>query len=92
MSKVLESIVDAIGNTPLVRLDRLTKAYGWREPSEAKQTARELAVHEGIFGGFSSGANVAAALRLLAGEMRGKTIAVLICDSGLKYLSTDLWE
>ncbi|MCY1271143.1 Cysteine synthase B [compost metagenome] len=59
---------------------------------EAKQTARALAVHEGIFGGFSSGANVAAALRLLAGEMRGKTIAVLICDSGLKYLSTDLWE
>lgn len=59
---------------------------------EAKQTARALAVHEGIFGGFSSGANVAAALRLIAGEMRGKTIAVLICDSGLKYLSTDLWD
>ena len=46
---------------------------------------------EGIFAGFSSGANVAAALQLLAGEMAGKTIAVLICDSGLKYLSTDLW-
>lgn len=58
---------------------------------EAKLTARALAIHEGIFGGFSSGANVAAALRLLAGEMSGKTIAVVICDSGLKYLSTDLW-
>lgn len=59
---------------------------------EAKQTARALAVREGIFGGFSAGANVAAALRLLAGEMRGKTIVVVICDSGLKYLSTDLWD
>jgi cysteine synthase A len=46
---------------------------------------------EGIFGGFSAGANVAAALQLLADEMRGKTVAVVIPDSGLKYLSTDLW-
>lgn len=58
---------------------------------EARKTARALAAEEGIFGGFSSGANVAAALRLLSGEMCGKTIAVMICDSGLKYLSTDLW-
>ncbi|OMH30806.1 PLP-dependent cysteine synthase family protein [Motiliproteus sp. MSK22-1] len=58
---------------------------------EAKKTALELAKYEGIFGGFSSGANVAAALKLLAGEMEGKTIAVVVCDSGLKYLSTDLW-
>lgn len=58
---------------------------------EAKCTAQSLARHEGIFGGFSSGANVAAALQLLSGEMRGKTI-VMICDSGLKYLSTDLWD
>ena len=57
----------------------------------ARDTARDLARMEGIFGGFSSGANVAAALQLLAGEMAGKTVAVLICDSGLKYLSTDLW-
>ncbi len=40
---------------------------------------------------FSSGANVAAALSLLAGACRGGSIAVLINDSGLKYLSTDLW-
>jgi len=59
--------------------------------NEARDAARALARHEGIFGGFSSGANVAAALRLLNSEMRGKTIAVMICDSGLKYLSTDLW-
>ncbi len=59
---------------------------------QARQTARLLARSEGIFGGFSSGANVAAALRLLSGEQSGKTIAVVICDSGLKYLSTDLWS
>jgi len=59
---------------------------------EARDTARDLAKIEGIFAGFSSGANVAAALQLLTGEMAGKTVAVLICDSGLKYLSTDLWS
>ncbi len=59
--------------------------------NEARDVARALARHEGIFGGFSSGANVAAALRLLHAEMRGKIIGVVICDSGLKYLSTDLW-
>jgi cysteine synthase len=60
--------------------------------NSARRTTRLLARSEGIFAGFSSGANVAAALRLLAGEQAGKTIAVVICDSGLKYLSTDLWD
>ncbi|KAI6778324.1 tryptophan synthase beta subunit-like PLP-dependent enzyme [Emericellopsis cladophorae] len=58
---------------------------------EAKEGARVLAMKEGIFGGFSSGANLMAAIRLLRGEMRGKTVAIVICDSGLKYMSTDLW-
>ncbi|MDC0431685.1 pyridoxal-phosphate dependent enzyme, partial [Paracoccaceae bacterium] len=57
----------------------------------ARQITRDLATKEGIFGGFSGGANVAAALQLLQNDMRGKTIAAVICDSGLKYLSTDLW-
>lgn len=59
---------------------------------EAVAVSRLLAEKEGLFAGFSSGANVAAALKLLKGEFRGKTIAVLLCDSGLKYLSTDLWK
>lgn len=59
---------------------------------EAIQTARQLAKAEGIFAGFSAGANVAAAQQLLAGAFRGGTIVVLLPDSGLKYLSTDLWE
>jgi cysteine synthase A len=58
---------------------------------EAIKAARTLAKSEGIFAGFSSGANVAAALKLLNGEFKGKTIVTMINDSGLKYLSTDLW-
>ncbi len=59
---------------------------------EARDTARQLAKTEGIFGGFSGGANVAAALELLRDEAKGGTVAVVICDSGLKYLSTELWS
>jgi cysteine synthase A len=58
---------------------------------QAADMTRDLARLEGIFGGFSAGANVAAALKLLEGSMRGRTIAVIICDSVLKYLSTELW-
>lgn len=58
---------------------------------EAMEVARRLAKEEGIFAGFSSGANVAAALQLLKTTFKGKTIVVLLPDSGLKYLSTDLW-
>jgi len=58
---------------------------------EAIRWARRLAKEEGIFAGFSSGANVAAAMQLLRGDFTGQTVVVLICDSGLKYLSTDLW-
>ena len=59
---------------------------------QAVEMARRLAGEEGIFAGFSSGANVAAAIELLKTSFRGKTAVVLICDSGLKYVSTDLWE
>ncbi|ATF13407.1 cysteine synthase [Brevibacillus brevis X23] len=59
---------------------------------EVTQVARELARKEGIFAGFSSGANVAAALQLLKGKEKGANIVLTINDSGLKYLSTDLYE
>jgi cysteine synthase A len=70
----------------------LVDGYLQVSEAEAIRIARLLAKQEGIFAGFSSGANVAAALRLLKGECRGSTIVVLLCDSGLKYLSTDLWD
>ncbi|MDR3638086.1 MAG: cysteine synthase family protein [Isosphaeraceae bacterium] len=59
--------------------------------AEAIAGARALAAEEGIFGGFSSGAHLAAALRLLEGPERNATVAFLVCDSGLKYLSTSLF-
>jgi cysteine synthase A len=75
---------------PLINKD-LIDGYLQVTDEEATQVARQLAQQEGIFAGFSSGANVAAAMHLLRTTCQGKTIAVLLSDSGLKYLSTDLW-
>lgn len=59
---------------------------------EAVQTARLLAKEEGIPGGISAGANVAAALRLAAKkENHGKTVVTLIPDFSERYLSTLLF-
>ncbi len=59
---------------------------------EAKAMARRLAREEALFAGTSSGANVIAAIRL--GERLGpdNTIVTLMVDSGLKYLSTDVFS
>jgi cysteine synthase len=59
--------------------------------ARAIAVARRLAREEGVFAGFSSGAVVAAALALLEGQHAGQTVAVVLADSGLKYLTTDLW-
>lgn len=60
---------------------------------DATRVARELAAREGILGGISAGANVAAALEVAARESSaGKTILTLICDTGERYLSTWLYE
>lgn len=59
---------------------------------DAMDMARRLAKEEGILCGISSGANVWAALQLAREpEMRGKLIAVIICDTGERYLSTELF-
>lgn len=59
---------------------------------EAVHAARSAALTEGIFSGISSGANLAAAAILLRDSMRGAAVVVVLSDSGLKYLSTDLWH
>lgn len=59
---------------------------------EAKEMARRLAREEGLFAGTSSGANVVAALRVAAGLGAGARVVTLACDSGLKYLSTDVYR
>jgi cysteine synthase A len=60
--------------------------------SEAKEMTRRLAREEALFAGTSSGANVVAALRVAKRLGPGRTVATLACDSGLKYLSTDLYS
>lgn len=59
---------------------------------EAQHMARRLAREEGIFGGVSSGANVVAALRVAARLGSGATVATIIADSGLRYLSTEVYQ
>jgi cysteine synthase len=56
---------------------------------EAIQTTRRLVREEGILGGISAGANVAAALKVAARpENKDKLIVTFICDTGERYLST----
>ena len=60
---------------------------------EAFAWARRLAREEGIFGGISSGGNVAAAAKVAARpENKGKMIVTIMCSFGERYLSTPLFE
>ena len=60
--------------------------------AEAKAMARRLAREEGLFAGTSSGANVVAALKVAERLGPDATVVTLMVDSGLRYLSTDLYE
>lgn len=53
---------------------------------------RRLAREEGILVGTSSGLNVIAALRVAASLGPDATVATIMVDSGLRYLSTDLYR
>jgi cysteine synthase A len=54
--------------------------------------ARRLAREEGILAGFSAGANLVAAQRIAATLAPGQAVVTLIPDSGLRYLSTELFR
>ena len=58
----------------------------------ARDTARQLALREGILAGTSSGMNVAAAVRLARELGPDSTVVTVACDSGVKYLRGDLYR
>ena len=59
---------------------------------DAKEMARRLARDEALFAGTSSGANVVAATRVAERLGPGARVVTLMVDSGLKYLSTDVYR
>ena len=61
------------------------------EDDDAFETARLLAMREGIFCGMSGGAAMAGAIRL-ASELESGLIVVIIPDRGDRYLSTNLFK
>ena len=58
----------------------------------ARDTSRELAQKEGIFVGISSGATLAAALKVAADAPGGSVLLAMLPDTGERYLSTFLFE
>jgi cysteine synthase A len=60
---------------------------------DAMQTAKMLAKKEGLLVGISAGANVYAAMQVASRpEFQGKTIVTILCDTGERYLSTELFS
>ena len=60
---------------------------------EAIEMAKRIAVDEGMLVGISSGANVWAALQVASRpQAKGKTIVTILCDTGERYISTEMFK
>lgn len=81
-----------IGYTPPLWEPKLVDEILPIRTDDAKEMTRRLAREEGLFAGTSSGANVLAALDVAKRLGPGATVVTLMCDSGLKYLSTDVFR
>jgi cysteine synthase len=79
------------GFVPPVWHDGLADEVVQVSTDEAVAMCRRLAREEALFGGTSTGANVVAALRVAERLGAGRTVVTLMCDTGLKYLSTPLY-
>jgi len=75
---------------PLWNADTVDEIVGV-STAEARSMARRLASEEGIFAGTSCGANVVAAIRVAQKLGPDAIVTTLVVDSGLKYLTTDLY-
>lgn len=81
-----------IGYTPPLWEPSLVDEIIAVSTDDAKAMARRLAKEEGLFAGTSSGANVVAAIRVAERLGPEAAVVTLMCDSGLKYLSTDVYS
>jgi cysteine synthase A len=81
-----------IGFVPPLWHPEMVDAIDTVSTAEAKAMARRLAREEGVFAGTSAGANVVAALRQAERLGSGATVVTIACDSGLRYLSTDVFQ
>ena len=80
-----------IGYTPPLWEPSLVDEVSAVATDDAKAMARRLAREEALFAGTSSGANVIAAIRIAERLGPGAKVVTLMPDSGLKYLSTDVY-
>jgi cysteine synthase len=80
-----------IGFVPPLWQPELVNEIHTVSTEEAKAMARRLAREEGVFAGTSTGANVVAALRVARELGAGATVVTVAVDSGLRYLSTDVF-
>ena len=81
-----------IGYTPPLWEPSLVDGIEPVKTDDAKEMARRLAREEALFAGTSSGADVIAALRVAERLGPGAKVVTLMCDSGLKYLNTDVYK
>jgi cysteine synthase A len=81
-----------IGYTPPLFEPTLVDEIAAVATADAKDMARRLAREEGLFAGTSAGANVVAALQVGTRLGPQATVVTLLADSGLKYLSTDVYR
>ena len=80
-----------IGYTPPLWQPALVDEIVPVRTADAKEMARRLAREEALFAGTSSGANVVAAIQVGLRLGPDATVVTLMCDSGLKYLSTNVY-
>ena len=84
--------MDSVAHTGLINDKSLWDDVVEISTSDAYETTRLLAKHEGLFVGVSSGANVAAALKYAKTLVCPAVIVTILCDTGTRYVNEELWR